>query len=408
MEWRGHDGRFDPGFVVRFSGSMQFVRDFDGKRLFKFGITALCTIFCHIHLTVKTNEVHTTEFQDGGLDMYEIVIAEDEHWLRSELAVMIERIGGEFNVVGEAVDGEDAWNMLFELWPSILITDIRMPRKDGLEVIRGIEEEGLPIVPIIISGYDEFSYAQQAVRYGVSEYLLKPVMQEDLKEALFRSLNRLVLLQQLNACLRNVEEYLQELQALDSKQRLDALSALLQMLWKTRMPHQKSRKTVLNIFSSKWISLIQGIAPDYSPSVSPTWDSRDRTFAYFQMLLEDWSSVSRSNSDSEARHVIRRACDYISQHYMQPLTLVKMAELSSLSPSYFGYLFKQQTGQSFVNYVNGIRIQRAKMLLMEGDIKVYEAAEMVGFISMPHFNRVFKTFTGQTPNDYRKKVGQSF
>lgn len=338
--------------------------------------------------------------------MYEIVIAEDEHWLRSELSVMIERIGGEFTVVGEAVDGEDAWNMIHELWPAILITDIRMPRKDGLEVIRGIDEEGLPIVPIIISGHDEFTYAQQAVRYGVSEYLLKPVMQDELKEALFRSLNRFALLRQVNVCLRNAEEYLQELQDMDSKQRLDGLTSVVQVLWRTKMPHQRSRKTVLDLFSSKWIGLIQGLDPAYSPNPSPPWETKDQTYLYFQTLLEDWSYAIRSNSDLEARQVIRRACDYISQHYMQSLTLVRIAELSSLSPSYFGYLFKQHTGQSFVNYVNGVRIQKARTLLVEGDIKVYEAAEMVGFISLPHFNRVFKSFTGLTPNDYRKRMAQ--
>ncbi|WP_158606871.1 response regulator transcription factor [Paenibacillus ginsengarvi] len=338
--------------------------------------------------------------------MYEIVIAEDEHWLRSELAVMIERIGEGFTVVGEAVDGEDAWNMLMELWPSILITDIRMPRRDGLDVIRGIDEAGLPIVPIIVSGYDDFAYAQQAVRFGVSEYLLKPVKQEELQEALRRSLKRLGLLQEVNGCLRKVEFYLHGLPDGDAKKRLEELDALLQELRKSKTVHPNSRKTVLNVFSGKWIELIRGMRPDYDPGVPPVWDSFEQTQEYFHRLLEIWSFAVRDEADPNIRQTIRRACDYIASHYMQPLTLVKMAQLSSLSPSYFGYLFKQHTGQPFVAYLNGVRIQKAKALLMEDDIKVYEAAEMVGFVSLPHFNRLFKTATGKTPNDFRKGMGR--
>ncbi|MCQ6561434.1 response regulator transcription factor [Paenibacillus mendelii] len=337
--------------------------------------------------------------------MYEIVVAEDEHWLRSELTEMIERIGGGFTVVGEAVDGEDAWNMLHELWPSILITDIRMPRKDGMELLREVDEAGLPIVSLIISGYDEFAYARQAVRYGVSEYLLKPVMQEELKEALLRSLDRLALFKEMNSCFKVINIFLDRLPEMDANGRSTALENVIQEIWKTQRAFPKSRKSSFSVFESKLTALIQGLDADFMPPESPDWSTKEQTILYFRMLLESWSFKSRAVSGQEVRQVIRKACDYMESHYMQPLTLVKVAGQANLSPSYFGHLFKQFTGQSFISYLNGVRIQKAKSLLMEADIKVYEAAEMVGFISLPHFNRMFKTITGMTPNDYRKGMG---
>ncbi|OPA79184.1 hypothetical protein BVG16_08800 [Paenibacillus selenitireducens] len=337
--------------------------------------------------------------------MYHIVVAEDEHWLRSELTEMIERIGGGFTVIGEAVDGEDAWNMLHELWPSILITDIRMPRKDGMELLRNMDDAGLPIVSIIISGYDEFDYARQAVRYGVSEYLLKPVMQDELKEALLKSRDRLELFKELNGCFKFINAFMERLPQSAAKERNTELNTVIQEIWRAQTVFPKSRKSALTAFEGKLTALILGMDADYIPSESPDWNNKEAVTGYFRAMLEVWSFKSRAVSGQEVRQVIRKACEYIENHYMQPLTLVKVAGQANLSPSYFGHLFKQFTGQSFIGYLNGVRIRKAKVLLMEEDIKVYEAAEMVGFISLPHFNRMFKTIAGMTPNDYRKGMG---
>ncbi|THF84513.1 helix-turn-helix domain-containing protein [Cohnella fermenti] len=337
--------------------------------------------------------------------MYTIVIAEDENWLRSELVEMVERIGGEFSVVGEAMDGEDAWHMIQDQWPSILLTDIRMPRKDGLELIRGIADNGMPIVPIIISGYDEFTYAQQAVRYGVSEYLTKPVLQEELEEALRRSVTRMSMLGELNGCLKRINSFLESLASLDSGGRQSELDGVLRYVWNVPVAHPRSRHSVLAIFERKWAELIRDMNPAYSPPAAGDWGDRAATAARFRRQLEEWSFAAVSLAGQDHRPTIARACDYIGRHYMQPLTLGRMAQQASLSPSYFGQLFKQYAGQSLVNYLNAVRIDKAKILLLEEDIKIYEAAEMVGFVSLPHFNRMFKSLTGLTPNDYRKGMG---
>ncbi|MCY9661689.1 response regulator [Paenibacillus chondroitinus] len=337
--------------------------------------------------------------------MVQIVVAEDELWLRSELVEMIEQIGEGFEIVGEAMDGEDAWNMIHELWPAILVTDIRMPRRDGLELIRDIEEAGLPIVSIIVSGYDDFSYAQQAVRYGVSEYLLKPLMKEELKDALHRSLNRMAMFKEMQGYLKQIVSFLEQMHEWDAKKRLAKLTSILNDIRKLQSARPGTRRTILEIFAGKLTELIKGDKMSCELPARPAWDHHDDISRYFQSLLETLTLQTNQSANAEIRAVIRKATDYIESHYMQQLTLVKIAQVANLSPSYFGYLFKQHTNQSFVNYLNGVRIQKAKALLVEDDIKVYEAAEMVGFISLPYFNRVFKALTDMTPNDFRKGMG---
>jgi two-component system response regulator YesN len=102
---------------------------------------------------------------------------------------------------------------------------------------------------------------------------------------------------------------------------------------------------------------------------------------------------------------MRIACEYITANYMKNVTLSAIAEICCLSESHFRFLFKQHTGMTFIHYLNQIRIQAAKQLLLQPDLKVYQIGEMVGLPSQPHFIRVFRDETGKTPTDYRKQMG---
>ena len=118
--------------------------------------------------------------------MYRIVIADDEEYVRDLLARNINQTLEDFQVVGKAESGPTALDMLLELQPDILFTDICMPIVDGLEMIRHIQERELPIKTVIISGYDDFAYAKQALSLGVTEYLLKPFLPDELHRVLHK------------------------------------------------------------------------------------------------------------------------------------------------------------------------------------------------------------------------------
>lgn len=84
-------------------------------------------------------------------------------------------------VVGEAEDGEQLLNLLDTLEPDIIISDISMPEKTGLDVLKEINKRKLKTKVIFLSGFQEFSYAKEAVTYGAVDYLLKPVSVEELE-----------------------------------------------------------------------------------------------------------------------------------------------------------------------------------------------------------------------------------
>ncbi len=116
--------------------------------------------------------------------MVKVFLVEDEIVIRDGIknSIKWEKEGYEF--VGEAGDGELAYPMILKKRPDILITDIKMPFMDGLELSRLVKQELPDIKILILSGYDEFGYAREAIRIGVAEYLLKPVSSTKLLEVL--------------------------------------------------------------------------------------------------------------------------------------------------------------------------------------------------------------------------------
>ncbi|WP_249898422.1 response regulator [Paenibacillus sp. PK3_47] len=117
--------------------------------------------------------------------MYKVLIVDDEVFVRKGLISIMNESPLQFEICGEAENGKEALALIEQLNPELVIADIRMPVLDGLELIRKVktELEQQPIF-IILSGYPDFSYAQQAFRYNVSDYILKPVDEQELTAAL--------------------------------------------------------------------------------------------------------------------------------------------------------------------------------------------------------------------------------
>lgn len=118
--------------------------------------------------------------------MYTVVVADDEEELRRAIIRRInwEEIG--FQVVGEAENGIEALELVGEKEPDLLLTDIRMPFISGVELARQVREIRPATQIAFLSGFDDFSYAQQAIQYNIISYMLKPISMADLTENLIQ------------------------------------------------------------------------------------------------------------------------------------------------------------------------------------------------------------------------------
>ncbi|MBD8069067.1 response regulator transcription factor [Bacillus sp. PS06] len=119
--------------------------------------------------------------------MYKVLLVDDEQFVRKGLMSLIDWDGCGYEVIAEAGNGEDALQVIMDCQPDLVITDIRMPVTDGLELIQNVSQSN-EITPkfVIVSGYNDFKYAQQALRFGVSDFILKPIDKDELEVTLLR------------------------------------------------------------------------------------------------------------------------------------------------------------------------------------------------------------------------------
>ncbi|MEG1637941.1 MAG: response regulator [Erysipelotrichaceae bacterium] len=116
--------------------------------------------------------------------MYSVVVADDEIELRRAIIEMVDWAAIGFRVVGEAENGVEALELVERLEPDLLLTDIKMPFISGIELARKVREIRPAMQIAILSGYDDFAYAQQAIQYNIIKYLLKPISKEEIDHEL--------------------------------------------------------------------------------------------------------------------------------------------------------------------------------------------------------------------------------
>lgn len=253
----------------------------------------------------------------GGMGLHKLFLVEDEALIRSGLKHLIEEVIGGFQVVGEAENGRAALEALKSVKPDVLITDIRMNEMNGLELIRRIRDQYPDLYILILSGFADFEYAKQAIKYGISDYLLKPVDRTELAQA----------------------------------------------LGEFKRKHGTGQE----------LSDLQG----------------------------------EGGTDSKGRQLIRKVKELVAQRLDQEISLQYMAEQVHLNHQYLSVLFKSETGQTFTDYVSQCRMNRAKQLLKETNLKIYEVAKLSGYLSSKHFMAVFKDYTGSTPSQFREDKAPS-
>lgn len=127
---------------------------------------------------------------------------------------------------------------------------------------------------------------------------------------------------------------------------------------------------------------------------------------YVRNLVKNSAEALKTYSAYSSENPIDNIVDYLNKNYNQDITLEKLSELFYLNPSYCSTLFKKQTGINYSQYVNQLRIQEAKQLLLNDNISISRVAKMVGFRNDEYFFRVFKKLSGHTPNEFRQNYSE--
>jgi YesN/AraC family two-component response regulator len=125
---------------------------------------------------------------------------------------------------------------------------------------------------------------------------------------------------------------------------------------------------------------------------------------FMSEYVKDCFNIIRKYNDKSAGLIIEHVKKYIHEHYNEEISLNKLSEIAYVNPVYLSRLFKEKTGENFIDYLTRVRIDRAKKYLEDLSLRIYDITEMVGYESRKHFGKTFKDITGMSPKEYRNKL----
>jgi two-component system response regulator YesN len=248
------------------------------------------------------------------------MIVDDEKIIRDGISTMIDWKSFDVEIVSVCKDGIEAYDMIIDEYPDIVITDIKMPGLDGLSLINQALSVNKNIEFIILSGYSEFDLARQAMKYGVRYYLLKP-------------------------CNEN--------------QLIESVRFAQQEIYKKRLNEPEDRKQ------------------------NP--DCREHEQKDFVLAAMRYTRHNLSNPQLSLKWLAEN-CIYMNADYLSRR-------------------FLKETGEKYSAFLNRLRIEKAKELILQydGDY-IYRVAEQVGCGHNPqYFSQLFKKWAGCTPSQYRER-----
>lgn len=224
--------------------------------------------------------------------MIKIVIAEDKPLILRSIKSKIESFSDEIKVVGEATNGLDGLSLIEKLEPDIVFTDIRMPVMDGIELVAKARENYNELHFVIISGYDDFEYARQALKLRVSDYLLKPVKQTELNEILEKTIAE-VRLRKLNKTKKYIQSILQSSSSTPDLKAPDLCCESYRTILLNAGPYTNFVIDYANPFNDYWSSKdIEKMLSLYISSESNFWVFDGRSFNELIVVLGISNEVS--------------------------------------------------------------------------------------------------------------------
>ncbi|WJH34697.1 helix-turn-helix domain-containing protein [Paenibacillus sp. CC-CFT747] len=288
-----------------------------------------------------------------------------------------------------------------------------MPRMDGIELCRRLNGMESRMQMVVVSGYGDFDYAQQCMSFGVKEYLLKPVSREQVYHVL----------EKLAACRRRedqgsylsitrVEEVAEQLEEAVWSLHRNMLAELLDGWESELMTYDWKPKQLEDLLGDLFRLLLKRLnARDVYPfegkEVFGQGAGKEEGFPVFREAVLELLSILGAKRKGQAKDPVEEAKRYIESHLAQEASLEEVAEMLGLNSSYFSQLFKQSTGETFVQYRIRRRMEKAKKLLQLPHYRITDITYEVGYSDHPHFTKTFKKYTGLSPSDYRQSLGMN-
>ena len=360
--------------------------------------------------------------------MFKVMVVDDMEVMRRQIKRLpLWGEGTGFSIVDEAEDGQEALYKLQRQPVDLLITDIKMPRINGIELLKEAHENQLATCVVFLSEHSEFNFAKEAIQYGIFDYLVKPVKAEELKTLLQKVKNYIEEREQAQIQLKKLEDKLMEkievyyptsyLNSIvqyvceGNKEAIktigamvdDTAAALGHDIVKTAIVLEKAYNEILIGVKDKhgWIEEFVDINFFADTNLTHYSDIDSIKKKMIEMLEAIISIITKFILYSGKSPLIKKICIYVMGNVENNISITTISEALFITKNHIGDIFKQETGMTVGEYITMVKIERAKQLVAEGTFKNYEIAEKLGYSNVEYFAKLFKKNTGLTPMEFK-------
>lgn len=368
-----------------------------------------------------------------------VLLVDDESIVLRGLQKMIDWDQLDLFVSNTAISGEQAIDIIKNEEVDIIVTDISMEGMSGLEMLRQLNQKRLldDKIVIVLSGYKEFSYAQEAIKNNVFEYVTKPVARSDFARVLLLAKQHLLVSRKnrkeeigkdlsfenvkkarkfinekffiendfATVTEEDVEKNITKLIESINYSAENEIEALVNVVFdqlavKSKLKEMVFKKSVFALYFEIYNLLnenhlmVQKIEKDSGESFLKFRDMRDW---FLKQVNEVYNLISeKKNSKKDA---VIQVKDYIDENINRDLSLSKMAAMAYMSPNYFCSVFKVRVGENLHDYILKKRMDEARKLLLTKQYRIYEVASMVGYTNARYFALAFKKYYKVSPTE---------
>jgi len=379
--------------------------------------------------------------------MLKVLIIDDEPIVREGIKTIIDWENYGFSICGDASNGLDGLEKIYELLPDLVIVDIKMPVIDGFQMVEELCRRKVHVKVIILTGYSHFEYAKKAMNLGIKSYLLKPIEQEELITEIIKVYDEITserreksyisksvpltkekVLENIsygNESLESVGEFndfyrfdfpwnsyqivllkhdeCEELRKLPVKNVRDIAREYIEMnnLGYVFKIEKYCGILLKNPAPESKFTIFEDIMKDIGSSLGGECflATGNKVTEFDDIMLSFQSALQMM--DKKSINVIGNVLTYIHKNLDKDIKMETLSRIFCYNSAYLGKMFKDHTGEYFNTYLDRVKMEKAMQLLKAGD-KVYEAAEKVGYSNLNYFYCKFKKHIGLPPGSVKR------
>lgn len=356
------------------------------------------------------------------------MIVDDMEIMRTEIKRL--KIWGDqtgFVIVDEAENGQEALKKLEKRPVDLIITDIRMPIIDGVDLLKRVIQKELSSCVVFLSEYTEFEYARQGLVYGAFDYIIKPINESKIEELLKRASKYIIEKkfekEKIEKLEVQLEEKIENLYASEDLEKIiklfkdvdlrvvEVVSTLIETTFAAVNYDSMKMTYVLNRMVTDLIGALEEVYPWLHKFVNISKytnidftkcsDFSDSKVVFSQIINELITNIKKFQFGNEVNSMTRQICKIVLENTDTEISVKIIADKMFLNSSYLSTVYKKNTGSSLVEYITMVKMERAKMLLTNSNMKNYEIADKLGYKDGEYFSKLFKKYTGRSPSNFK-------